>query len=306
MFISNISKYSHYKLWIEQSSGPLKFFSPFVTVGGIALLSNDKFRGSTLVVRGLSNDFASGALSIEALQVLIKNGWTIKVNNKLHAKVYINSNNKCIVGSANLTQSGLSSYPVGNFETFAMFDVIPSELRDDLIVLENDSVTIDLNYLELVNTWLSELGPVLKEIPLFPNIPLVRNSKSEIFTLLDIPQSASLLSIYQNACLNMFDSEILLHDIKLLNLGENFSFEDVKESFKSLLLVKTLISFVGQGERFGVLRRWLELNVTDVPTPSRLEFNLQLNKLYDLIVEAYDGEYYRSKPRHTEFLLKRS
>ena len=110
--------------------------------------------------------------------------------------------------------------------------------------------------------------------------------------------------LYQDIQEGNFSDQRVLADVALLNIGEDFSLIGVKKNFIATPLVQKILEIVGERERFGVIRRWMEQNIVDVPTPSRDDFNTQLNKLYDLIVEAHDGKYIKERPRHTEFLVK--
>src|SRR5690606_7170004 len=122
------------------------------------------------------------------------------------------------------------------------------------------------------------------------------------FSLLSIPQTQSLKSLYNSLGHNHFD-DCVIHDISLLKIDLDASYEMIKENFRSLELVKSLVSQINGFARFGTLRRWLEDNIMDVPTPSRDDFNTQLNKLYSLIEESFDGEYVIERPNYTHVLV---
>lgn len=69
-----------------------------------------------LVIRGLVNDFLSGASSIKAVIHAIESGWDISLLFPLHAKIYA-FDDLIIVGSGNFTAKGLNLLNVsGNYE----------------------------------------------------------------------------------------------------------------------------------------------------------------------------------------------
>lgn len=69
-----------------------------------------------LVVRGLANDFANGASSIDAVISALASGWEVGFLFPLHAKIYA-FDQVVIVGSGNLTANGLNLLDEsGNYE----------------------------------------------------------------------------------------------------------------------------------------------------------------------------------------------
>jgi hypothetical protein len=100
-------------------------------------------------------------------------------------------------------------------------------------------------------------------------------------------------------------ARVILHDAMLLDLIAGCSDRVVFQHFLTLPVIKEFLAFTGEGQRFGALRRWLEDNIEDVPTPSRDDFNTQLNRIYTYVVEAGEGVYQRATPgQHSEWLIK--
>ena len=58
-----------------------------------------------------------------------EHGWKIYVRFDLHAKTYIIDNKKGIVGSANMTQRGLTGTTNNNLEMAALVDIEPTDLK---------------------------------------------------------------------------------------------------------------------------------------------------------------------------------
>ena len=70
----------------------------------------------TLISRFNLGDIVSGASDLSVIDSALKLGWSVKRVPTLHAKVFLFDNNELIIGSANLTSSGLMLSGSGNLE----------------------------------------------------------------------------------------------------------------------------------------------------------------------------------------------
>jgi hypothetical protein len=291
--------------WAAGATGEIYLVSPFITENAVKVLAT--FLNSSkvsLLFRGRDEDFRFGACEKNALFFALEKGWEIRRSINLHAKVFVDETGAMIGGSANLTASGFSLHGEGNFEvTFSGTDISKTYLTP-LILNFSKAEKIDKAWIERApdreaNTKFTFIDSIL---------PL-ENAGSK-FSLLDIPQSASLselLPLFKLDIKKICKNDIALHDWILLGLTSPP--KDTKVIFNAFLelpLVAALLEVVGDGAYFGTLRRWLEETVEDVPTPSRADFNTQLNRLYEMIVEASEGRYERVVPGgHSEMLRRR-
>lgn len=82
-----------------------------------------------LLVRYRLSDLLDGACDIDLYDYCKNNGWELYIRFDLHAKTYIFDKKRCIVGSSNLTNSGLGIGKEGNAEFSACADVENSDLE---------------------------------------------------------------------------------------------------------------------------------------------------------------------------------
>ena len=302
-FIFSEHKKSRLLDWLQLQHSEVYLLTPYFSKNVMIEIISKCTEIGTLVFKGDKADFLSRVVDISILKDLIQRGWKVRMNTNLHAKIVLSSNS-CFFGSANLTNNGLLREPIGNFETWSYVENLPSSYLELIQTFIKSSKLLTLDDVHDIEKWVSEQK--INETEFTREFPIVANSISlEGFSLLDLPQSNSLLDIVKNFETSSL-TEMNYYDLKLLDLDESkIEYIKVKKAFLNLSLVREFLNFIEDGKRFGEFRRWLENHIEDVPTPSRDEFNVQLNRLYALIVEATDGDYIRFRPNHTEFLIKK-
>ena len=103
---------------------------------------NTEVKEKKLLVRFRLDDILKGSTDFEILRYGIEHGWDVYVRFDLHAKTYIVDNKRGLVGSANVTNSGLNIGKSGNMEMAAFVDVEPDDI-DKISGLFNDAILID-------------------------------------------------------------------------------------------------------------------------------------------------------------------
>lgn len=283
--------------WLSECEGEVYIFSPFFTEKGFeyAYRSISDNLKVNLLVRASFDDFISGALSASALKSAIKSGWNVKRFEHLHAKVYFNDNN-LLFGSVNMTGRGLGYPPTGNFELLAKAELTNKEIKNEFDMIWNQSAEVSDEYLDEISLCIKKLRiEYNSNKKLIKNINLKFKNQKE-FSLNHIVQSKSIHSFYECLVSGEYEDPVFYHDYNLLSAYQGISYEELLTNFLNINLINKFLFYVGDGRFFGELRRWLVANVEDVPTPSRDDFNEQLNKLYDLVIEATQGQYRRVTP----------
>ncbi|KYG59884.1 hypothetical protein AY633_06530 [Planococcus maritimus] len=69
------------------------------------------------LVRFRAEDILAGVTDLEMFEYCINNGWEMYINDKVHSKIYCFDRKKYLIGSANLTHSGLGLKGNSNIET---------------------------------------------------------------------------------------------------------------------------------------------------------------------------------------------
>lgn len=103
---------------------------------------NDKVKDKRLLVRFRMDDILKGSTDFSIVERGIETGWKIYIRFDLHAKTYIVDNKRGLVGSANVTNSGLSIGKNGNMEMATLVDVEPKDI-EKISKLFDDAILVD-------------------------------------------------------------------------------------------------------------------------------------------------------------------
>lgn len=103
--------YDNFMKLCSNSNSSIKLCAPFVKTNIVKdILDNSKKNLNLSLITNINlNSLCKGGLDIEALELLSDNNSSIINSQKLHAKIYIFDNKKCVITSANLTNSGLKT-----------------------------------------------------------------------------------------------------------------------------------------------------------------------------------------------------
>ena len=139
----NIFTNKEFKELIENTTQNTKktivIYSAFVKCNALAWL--EKFINSSLSVKIISRwqpqDLAFGASDLEAYNICKRNNWSFGVDLSLHSKAFIFDSKTVLLGSANLTDRGLSISRDGNLEMGTIIKPTIADLKR-LSSLENN------------------------------------------------------------------------------------------------------------------------------------------------------------------------
>lgn len=86
-------------------------------------------KNKRLLVRFRMDDILKGSTDFSVVESALKNGWDVFVRFDLHAKTYVVDNKRGFVGSANVTNSGLSIGKNGNMEMATLIEMEPEDIE---------------------------------------------------------------------------------------------------------------------------------------------------------------------------------
>lgn len=112
-------------------------------------LINPRIGNKRLMLRFRKDDIARGSTDFSTLEFALTKGWDVFIRFDLHAKTYIVDNKRCIVGSANATNSGLGLFSTGNAEMATLVDVEANDIAK-VDKLFDDAICVDNQILELL------------------------------------------------------------------------------------------------------------------------------------------------------------
>lgn len=262
----------------------------------------------SIVVRWQFRDLIGGSSDLEAYETASREGWKFYFHQDLHAKIY-RIDGEAYIGSANLTNRGLSgSPPAGNIELSVKVPVT-DELASWCDYLEQRSTLIDDPLFEAIK---NDVQDYLTTTSLLPptrrgfnetvmEMLRERNPGPRLF-LYDLPQSASPSALYNNSA-NLEDP-LVLHDIQVFGLPSNPSVDNVRVAFRLSPGFTWLASKVRNSIGFGELSSELHDNLCDEPKPYRSEVKNRLANLMHWAADLFPGEFAISRPRYREVISR--
>jgi phosphatidylserine/phosphatidylglycerophosphate/cardiolipin synthase-like enzyme len=256
------------------SSISLTIYSAFIKINALNWLLDkiSNIKDVKIVVRWTPQDLAFKASDLGVYELCKQNGWQFGIDNSLHSKAFIFDSKTVLLGSANLTDRGLSLSRDGNLEMGAVIEPTIADLKrlneleknvtwmDDAL-FEEIKEQIDILDIEKpdVPSWTSSLKNKLSPVIDYLWISELLHSKPEIFEWPDLED------------LN------IAHDIDLLSLSmENIRNKElIKEKFLSCReyrWFKQQLDLAEEGTytNFGWLTDKLHDAILDDPPPYRV------------------------------------
>ena len=118
---------------------------------------NQNVRNKRLLVRFRMDDILKGSTDFSVVESALKNGWDVFVRFDLHAKTYVVDNKRGFVGSANVTNSGLSIGKNGNMEMATLIEMEPQDL-EKINNLFNGAIRVSDELIKSMNEQLSAVN----------------------------------------------------------------------------------------------------------------------------------------------------
>lgn len=264
-------------------------------------------RTKVIIVRWQFSDIISGASDLEIYDIAKSNGWTMYFNNCLHAKMYC-GDELCVIGSANLTNNGMSGGPpLGNIEL-----CIASKDNGDVKrwfneILENSYMVNEPIYQAIRND-------VEKYILLNGGTPTCRKGFShEVIKLLQKQILLPKLHIGDfpvlsdpNLIVNQHNMhcEDYKHDLNILGLSGIPTIDEIRNAFEILPGFTWLWDCIENEVYFGELTSKLHDIMHDIPKPYRKDVKVVLHTLINWAAILMPDKIVVDVPNHSQRIRK--
>jgi len=254
---------------------------------------NNKAINKRLMVRFQLEDLLSGASDFDVFKYCCENGWELYIRLDLHAKTFIFDRKRWIVGSANLTSSGIGLAADSNMEMAVLTDVDAGEmvkinnLFDKATPMDERLHTLMARQIEKIKNggknmqWDDEI------------LDLLQNDVAVLFTH-DFPKSHSPKNLYAE-------------DLVMLKLsGQDTSLPVIKEAFMQSDCYRWLkgVLDVSNGKElyFGSLSEKLHNTLVNDPKPYRKEVKELLANLINWVIELEIEEIVVERPNYSQLV----
>lgn len=293
------------------SEDGLYVLCPFIsTATASRTLGRRSGRPTTIVTSWRFDYLLHGVSSLDLYPVCKENGWTLYINNLLHAKLYSVALRSAWIGSANLTDPALGATDPCNIEALFLIDPMTSEIRRWVlhIVAQARLVTDELHawYVDQLSQMPSRdprLGNSEPEIP-----PRIKDP----FLISQLPASSSPQHMWQVLGsekpawdeLVAAEHDLALYQVEPLERYDDFT-QKLAVSFFDQPFVKALAAVIDtSGMRFGAVKEWVQKTCTDVPVPYRKLLTPHVQGVYAWFVALAPEKYEIFQPNVSEVIRR--
>jgi hypothetical protein len=275
----------------------IKMLSAFAKVSALKYIDskilNTKVK-KKLLVRFRLEDILQKSTDFEIYQYCLLNGWELFINFDLHSKLFVFDNNRFMLGSANLTLSGLGLKSNPNIESVYCGNINSfQDKRIDEFFIE--SILVDETIIKNMKHQIDSLESQQITFPGWnKDITQNFNQNNDNLWMSDFLQSISPFDMY--SC-----------DLSLLGLGrtEITNLDLVRNKFKKLKIYRWLQSNVDSEMYFGEVTSRLHTAIIDSASPYRKDIKQLLSNLYNWIEELEIDEFYIDRPKHSQRIRRK-
>lgn len=245
-----------------------------------------------LMVRFRLTDLVSGATDFEILEHCLANEWKVFIRFDLHAKTYIVDNSRGIIGSANMTASGLELKNSGNYEMASFVKVEEDDIHKIKILFDN-SIKVTDEIIKIMRNQYEEVKMSGKDIESVEWSNEIKNLvQAKVTTLFsyDLPETDRIDFSYGEK-------------IGFLDVMYDGNIENVKSAFLSSNCYKWLINVLQKNNGylyFGELSQKLHDSIVSDPKPYRKDIKKMLSNLLCWIQKLDVENVIVDRPNHSQ------
>lgn len=242
----------------------------------------------TLVVRFRLEDIISGSTDLELFDFCKSNHWRMFINFDLHSKILMFDKQRVIVGSANITPSGLGLKGHQNIESIATLNASLEEINEINKLVES-SYELDEYMYALMKENISNLRLIRSQSKFYwdDEIKKIYSSNIDFLWTTDLFFSRS-------------PKEICKHDIEILELKEPYDLNDIRRQFLKSKPFSWLKRAVKDEIYFGQLTAKLHDSLLDDPKPYRRDVKTLLSDLLNWVEELNIEDIVIDKPNYSQ------
>lgn len=305
------------KNYFDSIEGDIRYiFAPFIQKHALENVVAESNVDTIIVTRWRVADLAAGVSDPEVFETCREYGYTLKIHSRLHAKVYSWDLDDALVGSANVTASGMGLNDSPNAEVLVGPIQLPLPIQIKLRKVEKEAQLVtaedyekaveqrDRSEVEISDYDDVEIGMnpefLTSQLPMTEEPDLLINVLSD-----DHPHALDDLSPEVRWC--------VLHDIATYDLDDlkDKSGEQVRRDLRNRFIGHPFVSMIVENMdpciHFGEMKVLVQDRCADVPTPSRRELTGNVQVLYSWFPKISPERFQHDVPgTHSERLCDQS
>ena len=302
--------------YFQQDTGEVLYvLCPFITTKLFEKLLDGQ--EEVVIVTSWRKDHLLAGVSDLALYEVVKKHpkWSLRINDRLHAKVFSRSFKDMIFGSANLTGKALKDDSKSNFEVMDYAHCTREDEEGILQIIDQSTLMNDEKFMQY-SEWYKENKD---KYPIPPQESVIEPETWEKeFLISSLPASLSPRRIWEITVegrewnRSWDEKSAAKHDLYTFKL--DCSDFDTFEHFLNEMKVKVsshpfIDSFCqqidGNGLYFGRAKQWIQKTCIDDPVPYRKEITGYVQSLFSWLVELYPERFVVEIPNHSQCIKLR-
>ena len=297
---------------LDEPRKPLIILAPFITTDYLSdLLSEHQ---EVHIVTSWRKDHLLSGVSNLALydEVRKRDGWTLYINDRLHAKVYCKNFETVMIGSANLTRTAMSDGVDSNIELLVN-ESCDVEMEHEIRNVLRTSLHLNDELFEIYHRWYHSVEQNASAVD--TGSVILPNPDREMFLVSQLPATASperlwnLISGKEAPDTSWSEQHAVKHDMANYGLRQHLGYKEflsiLIEMMKSQTFFCTFTEEIdSEGLRFGAAKQWIHERCIDDPVPYRKELTRTVQNLFAWVVALYPDEFEIIQPRHSQIIRR--
>lgn len=283
---------------LQRTENQIQIISAFCTLSALQRIE-DRLKKSIankkLLVRFTLADILSGITDASLYEFCKESGWEMFVLFNLHAKTYIFDNNRCIIGSANMTNRGLNISSNANVEMSCSLEQIEKEDLKKIESLYDTAIKMDDKVYSLMLRDMNKANRTNNNLENFSwSDDIINMSNNNIEGLFSYEFPTSTIS-----------DELRNNQIEFLDINQHpNTLDDMKKAFINTRPYRWLIQTLSVEENkelyFGKLTAKLHDTMINDPKPYRKDIKEHLANLLSWTGTLCKENISIDRPNHSQ------
>lgn len=302
--------YRDFVEFVSSAQNELIILSPYIKLEAIKLLLEKVAPGIkvTVVARWKLSDLIFGSSDVGVFEYLKSCGHNFYIHNKIHLKVVVRDKQDILLGSANITSSGLGLFEGSNVEAITI-DGLDEKYLPEIYSILRDSIEVTgelvaeiTKELEVHKTDKLEQAKIEEELEKVERQLYVSKKKNVVtydFVFCESPKI-----FLQNIESNDMNAGVL-HDLKMLGLTPTgMTRELIQKAFLNSAAYVWQLQNIKTEALFGKYSELLHNALVDDPKPYRKQVKELVANMFAW-TEEFSNDFETKKYNHTTSLIRK-
>ena len=301
--------------FIKKASTDVVIFCPYIKLSTLkSILKEFNAKSLSIVTTWKTLDILRGISDLKIYPFCKDIGAFLYINQNIHLKVIVDSFERAIVGSANITNKGLGIASSSNSECIVICENLTFHQQAYLIsILQRSHLIRDEDYNE-IRDLIGNYQKSFSDINKYDDIDFEITAKKD-FLISALPMSKDINTFFRyysdekTPDQNQIDYKCATHDAALYDIPNDLSRDEfdtqLKSSFFEQPFIKKLKEFIANEKYFGQIKEWIQRTCVDVPVPSRRDLTGNVQVLYEWFAKLGQDEYETDRHSHSQRIFRK-